>query len=827
MSGPLEDLRVVEISDTLTGAQAGQFFADLGAEVVVVEPPGGSRFRGEAVFPFLARGKKSVVLDLHERADAGVAWGLAGEADVLITTLRPVTLERFGLGYGGLSVVNPRLVYGSVTGWGRSGPLRDAKGYEGLVLAKLGVNATGFGRASARPGPTFSPVPYASWSASQAVLQGVFAALREREGSGVGQLVEVSLARALSGQDPWNQANAAIAQRFPDAFHVEPPVSEEGVPNYTFTFLLLVAITRDGQWLQFSQVQPHLFRAFIRACGLEWMYEDPEWKTLPDFEDVPRRMRFWDMLLTEVRKKTLAEWQEVFDRDPNVFAEIYRRGSEVLHHPQMVHGRHTVTVEDAERGPVLQPGPLAQLSGTPAVLKRGAPRLDEHGAELRARAAQVRPAGVRSAPATTTAATGDAGGGAASGGLPLAGVTVLELGTFYAAPFGSTMLTDLGARVIKIEPTTGEPMRVMQPFPEAGALKVLQGKESVAVDLASPEAGEILERIAGTADLVLCSFRAGVAERLGVGAKDLLARHPDLFYLDAPGYGVDGPYGHRPAFAPTMSAGAGLVMRTAATLVAQDHTDDLAVLRGRSLQLSAAGTSSATQPDGIAAFAVATTLALGAYLRSRGVAGQHALTTMLNSCAHALCEDAIEYAGRPAAPTPDPEGFGYGPLYRLYETAEGWVFLAAPTPRDWAVLTAQPGFAGLAGDPRFADAAARAGHAGALTAALSGVFATRPAADWERDLLAADLGCVVADTRTPEENYLGEFGRRHGYLATVHSPILEDYPRVGPLIGLSRSATTATAGCTLGEHTEAVLREHGYDEATIADFAARGVITTT
>lgn len=133
--------------------------ADLGAEVVAVEPPGGSVLRSEAAYPFLARGKKSVVLDLHELADAEVAWSLASEADVLITTLRPAALERFGLDHSVLSVVNPGLVYGSVTGWGRTGPMRDAKGYEGMVLAKLGAMATTYAAASSAPARPSSRSP--------------------------------------------------------------------------------------------------------------------------------------------------------------------------------------------------------------------------------------------------------------------------------------------------------------------------------------------------------------------------------------------------------------------------------------------------------------------------------------------------------------------------------------------------------------------------------------------------------------------------------------------------------------------------------------------
>src|SRR6202041_2560357 len=97
----------------------------------------------------------------------------------------------------------------------------------------------------------------------------------------------------------------------------------------------------------------------------------------------------------------------------------------------------------------------------------------------------------------------------------LADVLVLELGTFFAAPFGGTVLRGLGARVIKVEPIKGEPMRTLLPFPELGTAKVMQGKESIAVDLSTDEGRAIVHERAKRADLALQSFRAGVAERQG------------------------------------------------------------------------------------------------------------------------------------------------------------------------------------------------------------------------------------------------------------------------------------------------------------------------
>ncbi len=258
-------------------------------------------------------------------------------------------------------------------------------------------------------------------------------------------------------------------------------------------------------------------------------------------------------------------------------------------------------------------------------------------------------------------------------------MTIVELGTFYAAPFGSTILTDYGARVIKIEQLDGDPMRSIMPFPEAGGIKVLQGKESVAVDMASDAGREIVYELVRRSDAVLQSFRAGVVDRLGYDDKTLLSLNPGLVYLNAPGYGVDGPYGHRPAYAPTIGAGTGLARRNTGDSVPE--RDDLTMdeVREYSLRLGTAALG-VGHADGFSALGAGTALALGLLARKRGAPGQSMLTTMLNTVAHAISEDMIEYEGRAPAATADKDLYGLSARYRLYETAEGWVFLAAPQP---------------------------------------------------------------------------------------------------------------------------------------------------
>jgi crotonobetainyl-CoA:carnitine CoA-transferase CaiB-like acyl-CoA transferase len=810
MNTPLEGLRVVELTSGMTNAQLGQMLADFGAEVVQVEPPGGTPLREHPSYPLWGRGKRSVELDLKSAAGLAEARRLVLAADVVLEAYRPGVAARLGLDAVELTRQNPRLVWSSVTAFGTTGPYVDAPGYEGVVMAKLGAMHV-YSRITDRPGPAFLSVSYASWAGVQAALHGILTALYEREDSGAGQVVETSLALALSAMDPWQHMMQALADKYPDALVSAPPFTPEGFPATPFPLMLLIAPTKDGHWLQFSQVQPRLWQAMMDETGLSWMREDPDWKTMPVFDDVQKRVQANEMMIEAVRQRTLAEWQEVFDRNPNVFAEVLRRGTQLLDHPQLAHYGQVVEIDDPVHGPTRQPGPMIGMERTPLPTPRPAPLLNEA-------------AGLADEWDRDRGPIPDAG--PVRDGLPLAGVTILELGTFYAAPYGATLLTDLGARVFKIEPIEGEPLRMIVSFPEAGAAKLMQGKESVALDIGSDEGREIVRGLARKSHIVLCSYRAGVAERLGIDARSLMAVNPDLVYLDAPGYGIDGPYGHRPAFAPTISAGTGVTMRNVPDAPLPEDVVRLSTreLRELSVRLTSGANSSGTQPDGISAMAVATALLLGLYAHRRGSGGRRLLTTMLLSTAHALAETMIDYDGRLEAPAADPEVFGLGATYRLYETAKGWVFFAAPSDRDWTRAVGALSPYGAVGSSAWSTAGGRRSDDVAIAETLGEIFRRRTAREWEAELLAQGVGCVVSEEMTMEEAYLGELGRQSGWLVTVNSPIFDEYNRIGPLVRFSRSATHAPVGCTLGQHTGAVLTELGFDADRIDDLRSRGIV---
>lgn len=812
----LEGLKVLDLSNLRTGAQVSQFLADFGAEVIHVETPGGSPLRAEAAWPFWARGKRSIQLDLKDSDDLSLVKKLAGNSDVVLETFRPSVADRLGLSYEELSANNPGLVYASINGFGSKGPLANLQGYEGIVFAKLGVLWTVEGMAN-RPGPCFPSAAYASYPSSQLALQGIMAALIDREDSGIGQKLETSMVQGLTVHDTFQWFSRVLAMRYSDGVKTVPRVVD-GIPTGGLSFRLLIALTKDGQWLQFSQTVDRLFKAMMELFELDWMFDDPRWKSAPDFEDVQDRLEFWEILLNVVRTKTADEWSALFDEHPNVWAERFRKKNELLDHPQMQWNKMVATVPDKNLGTVRQPGVIARLDGTPAIIDRPPPNLGEHDEVIRTEAMTSHENAA--IPATTKTPPSD--------NPPLEGVTIVELGTYYAAPYATTLMAELGARVIKLEQLDGDPNRKLIPFPEVAGIKALQGKECVGIDLGSEKGREIARHIISKSDVVLQSFRAGAAERLGLDADAMLALNPNLIYHSSPGYGEDGPCGGRPAFAPTIGAGAGLAWRNAGPGIPEGADLSLDEIKPASLQLSTA-VMGVGNSDGISAVTAGTAMILGILARKRGAGGQKILTTMLSSNAHSLSEVMLDYKDMPYVQTADLGAHGFDALYRLYEAGDDeWVFLAAPSQAEWDRLLNGLGDAGMAlgSNLLFADANSRANNDDALVQELSNIFRTQPANSWEEQLRACDVACVVAERGPVEQHYMdeGKVGDICDLVTTAHHPMLDEIPRLKPLVKFSRSGTVAGDAGMVGQDTEKVLRDYGYSEDDINRLSSEGVI---
>ena len=189
----------------------------------------------------------------------------------------------------------------------------------------------------------------------------------------MGQRVDTTLVQAQTVHDCWNWMTRLMASRFPDAFTAVPRVDEaRRFPNGPLSFRLLVALSRDGRWMQFSQTSERLWVAFMESLGLGWMLHDPEWMDAASDASVDKREALWERMLTRPGPARSTSGGRCSEEHPDVFAEVFRRGTELLHHPQVVHDKQVVEMDDPQLGKVRQLGALVKMSETPAVLERPA-----------------------------------------------------------------------------------------------------------------------------------------------------------------------------------------------------------------------------------------------------------------------------------------------------------------------------------------------------------------------------------------------------------------------------------------------------------------------
>jgi crotonobetainyl-CoA:carnitine CoA-transferase CaiB-like acyl-CoA transferase len=705
-----------------------------------------------------------------------------------------------------LEPTNPALIVAGISGFGRVGPFAGVKGYEGIVMAKLGFYE-GFSRMTRRPGPTFVSAPFATYCAAQTTVHGILGALIERETSGRGQQVDTNLAQGVATLDCWNWTLRFIADRYPEAFHHVESFDADGNPNAHQVMTLLIASTLDGRWLQFAQLQPDLFASLLRVLNMTDLMDDPEWSGLPIYESAKKRTLIWERLLEAAGRLSLADWEAVFDSEPDVFAELFRSGREVLDHPALSEPGWVSTTEDPAVGPLRQLGPIARLVG-------------EEWTPAPSPAIGKTPDGD---PAHRSTAPVGSGIGATTA-LPLAGITVVDLCVWYAAPYATTLLTDLGARVIHVESLTGDPIRPAAGFPEAGGLKVMQGKESIAVDLSTPEGRSIVRQLVLRSSAVLHGFRGGVAERMELDATTLRDLNPNLVYVDATGYGVGGPYAHRPSFAPSIGVAAGIAIRNIGNEDELTSAKTLGERKERVTRLRAATSSISANADGLSALGTASALLLGLFAAKRGAA-PHLETTMLSTTASVIYDVSLAYPGK-SLPQPDADLLGLSALYRLYEAKDGWVFLAVTKDSEWRALTeAFAPFVALEADSRFGIAAHRRVHDAELAEVLGEVFLSNGVQFWEALLTAGRVACVeAAQTSTEALLMSDDVGRRAGYVTDVVHPVFDTHPRLAPVVRFSRSSTQALAGCLAGQHTDSLLEELGYAASAIQDLRARNIV---
>ncbi len=399
--------------------------------------------------------------------------------------------------------------------------------------------------------------------------------------------------------------------------------------------------------------------------------------------------------------------------------------------------------------------------------------------------------------------------GAAGPESPLAGITVLELGQFIAGPYAGQQLADLGARVIKIErPGIGDPFRLYVTKPRIPGyghnfLAFNRNKQSVALDLQQQEGREAFLRLAASPDVVLENFRAGVLDRLGIGYAALREANPRLVYCSISGFSEDGPYRERPSFDTVGQALSGMLY------LFTDPADPR--MRGPTIAVQAT--------------ALQARIAIVAALVGRGMhdKGARIDISMLDAAVHFMPDAFTAYTESGIEMGPETRtSYSHSFVLRCADNKLLAIHVGGPD-RLWEALLTAIDDATLAADPRFKLRHDRIANFATLIEALRPLFGQRPRAEWLRRLAAQDVACAEINTvpeamRDPEIAHVGLFEQvpRDGY------GVMTLLRRVARFDGMREQGQSVPP--LLGEHTERVLREAGYDDSTLNKLRAAKVI---
>jgi alpha-methylacyl-CoA racemase len=340
-TGPLRGVKVVELAGIGPGPHAATILADLGADVIRIDRPGGAGTGMPIETDFLTRGRPSIALNLKDPAAVNVVLDLVEQADVLLEGMRPGVTERMGLGPDACFERNPGLVYGRMTGWGQTGPWSHAAGHDMNYIAITGtLHATGQDPNK----PHFAQNQVGDFGGGSTYLViGILAALVERQSSGKGQVIDAAI---VDGTAHLNMMWAAMIAGGVGTETRGANMLDGGIPNYS------VYETSDGKHMSVGSLEPQFYAELLRLLDLP--------------QDTPLDPHAARETLTRTfLTRTQAEWAELFDGTDACVAPILPL-TEAVHHPHIV--ARGVFVEHEGH---IQPAPAPRFSRTEPTLSAG------------------------------------------------------------------------------------------------------------------------------------------------------------------------------------------------------------------------------------------------------------------------------------------------------------------------------------------------------------------------------------------------------------------------------------------------------------------------
>lgn len=376
MAGAFSGLRVVDLTNTLMGPYATQVLADMGADVVKVEPPDGDTVRGigparhpgmGAIFLQANRGKRSIVLDLKHLDGVEALLRIASGCDLFVYNLRPAAMERLGLSYARLAALNPRVVYAGLFGFGQDGPNAARPAYDDLIQGMAAVPSLFVSSGCLEP--RYVPLAMADRVVGLYAVNAITAALWHRERTGEGQAVDVPMFETLAGFVLADHMGGRLFDPAEGPTGYGRLLSKNRRPYATRDGHVCALIYNDRQW-----------QRFFKAIGRPEVFA-----TDPRFASITSRTchidEIYAMVADILRERTTAECLALLEA-----AEIPVAPMQSI--DDLIDDRHLaakgffVDVHHPSEGTLHMPGIAAQFSRTPATLDRPAPRLGEQSREI-------------------------------------------------------------------------------------------------------------------------------------------------------------------------------------------------------------------------------------------------------------------------------------------------------------------------------------------------------------------------------------------------------------------------------------------------------------
>ncbi len=791
----LGHLRIVEFGGgSGATALAGRLLGDMGADVILVEPPGGVAARRIGPFAnaiddpdrsllFLDHNhnKRSVMVDLETSEGQEAARRLGAWADVLLESYPPGHLAVRRLGYEDMAAINPGLVYGSLTPFGQSGPYRDYAATE-LVIQALAGDPWVYGddeRAPAMvPGDTTARV------GAMHLVYGVLLALRERRWSARGQHVDVS--RQDIGV--WQLVSGALARvGLRGEVFRRPGKASSGIGS--------IYLCADGV-VQFFPSTNAQFRGLVTGWMQDSTFDDDVW------DDTNFRRDNWDLIDGRLKDffamRTTAEIEDGAAQHDVPMARLSTM-AEFVEHPHTVARKFVIDTRHPVIGDYRAPGPPYRFSRTPWAAHRPAPRVDEHGAELRMLIERLSSA--RADLPTFVPRHHD------RRKQPLEGIRIADLSRVFAGPFATMLLAFHGAEVIRIEsqdlPAFRQPQ---QPnYPELN-----RNKLAVTIDMRSKKGQELIKRIVAQSDVAIENFRPTVMDRMGLSYEELRAVRPNLIMASMSGYGMSGPMRDRPAFGQLLMAFGGLSYMWG-------HPESDIDTRPKN-----------AYSDFVLGAQAAMAVMMALEHRDRTGEGQHIESSHVEGLAALLGPEMLSYLINGVNPQPRGNASDVYAPHGIYPCLghDAWVAITVGNDEQWARLVTVMDSPTWATDATFATHRGRLANRAALDARLSEWTSTKWGGQLQVMLQAVGVSCGAV--QNPLELLSDPQLRHRGTIVTAHHDpewwgTLE-HPGVSAHLSATPGwATDSTPG--MGQDNDRVLKQLiGLQDAEIESLTAEGVL---